>query len=272
MGLKISSFIINYNDSQYLPEQLNSILAQIRPPDELIFCDDGSTDDSLEIAEFYRSEFEEIGVEYTVYQAPKNMGICGIANYAASLAKYELLSGGCSTDRYLPNFFQKQAKAFELYPSAGLAFSDPYHFTDRGGSNPNELNLPSEFNHFSPEKTCQFLKQQSFISGFTTVYKTELWKKFGGLRPEFAHHSDWFLNLKIASIYDVVAIKGPLAQTRWRAEGYAEKGVHNPKIQTETLDKLAEEARIDTELRNFMLASDSWRWLGNGQYLRDSLK
>lgn len=270
--MKISAFIINYNDSQYLPEQLNSLLNQSRPPDELIFADDGSSDDSVEIAEFYRSDFEELGVEYTVYSSPQNRGICNIANYAASLAKYELLSGGCSTDRYLPDFFKKQLEAFAKYPEAGLAFSDPFHFADNGGTNPNKLNLGSDFVCFSPVESQVWLRNNPFISGFTTVYKTQLWRDYGGLLTEFAHHSDWWLNLMIATNFPVVAINGPIAHTRWREKGYAENGVNNPEIQLPLLDKIAKECNINIELRKFILESNSIRWLGKySKYLQDKL-
>ena len=44
-----------YNGAQFLKEQLASIAAQFRPPDELVVCDDGSSDGTGEIVkEFAR--------------------------------------------------------------------------------------------------------------------------------------------------------------------------------------------------------------------------
>jgi glycosyltransferase involved in cell wall biosynthesis len=39
-----------YNGAKYIAAQLASIAAQTRLPDELILCDDGSTDATLQIA------------------------------------------------------------------------------------------------------------------------------------------------------------------------------------------------------------------------------
>jgi glycosyltransferase involved in cell wall biosynthesis len=44
-----------YNGEKYLAEQLESILRQTRPPDELVVSDDGSTDSTLQILEQFRA-------------------------------------------------------------------------------------------------------------------------------------------------------------------------------------------------------------------------
>jgi len=46
---KVSIALCTYNGEAYLQEQLESILAQTRLPDELIICDDGSKDRTVEI-------------------------------------------------------------------------------------------------------------------------------------------------------------------------------------------------------------------------------
>ena len=44
------------NGGAYLAEQLASLAAQSRTPDELVICDDGSTDDTIAVIEqFQRS-------------------------------------------------------------------------------------------------------------------------------------------------------------------------------------------------------------------------
>ena len=71
-GGKVSVIIPNYNYSRYLPERLRSILSQTRKPDEIIFLDDNSTDDSIAIAA------EILGgdnVEYTILSNEKNLGV-----------------------------------------------------------------------------------------------------------------------------------------------------------------------------------------------------
>lgn len=49
--MKISIAMATYNGAKYLREQLDSFAAQTRLPDELVVCDDGSSDDTLNILE-----------------------------------------------------------------------------------------------------------------------------------------------------------------------------------------------------------------------------
>lgn len=49
----ISVCLASYNGAKYIKEQLDSILLQIEPNDEIIISDDGSTDNTLEIVNSY---------------------------------------------------------------------------------------------------------------------------------------------------------------------------------------------------------------------------
>src|SRR5213080_381833 len=52
----LSVALCTYNGAAYLGEQLDSIVAQSRPPDELVVCDDGSTDETVEVLETFLAE------------------------------------------------------------------------------------------------------------------------------------------------------------------------------------------------------------------------
>src|SRR5689334_10550643 len=54
--MKISVAMCTYNGEKYLPQQLDSIAAQTRSPDEMIICDDGSTDKSPEICKEFAAK------------------------------------------------------------------------------------------------------------------------------------------------------------------------------------------------------------------------
>ena len=47
--LRLSIAMATYNGARFLPQQLDSFVAQDRLPDELVVCDDGSTDATLDI-------------------------------------------------------------------------------------------------------------------------------------------------------------------------------------------------------------------------------
>src|SRR5215510_13144854 len=54
--VKISIAMCTHNGAPYLAEQLNSILAQTRLPDEVVVCDDCSSDNSRAILESFASK------------------------------------------------------------------------------------------------------------------------------------------------------------------------------------------------------------------------
>ena len=47
--MRITIAMTSYNGSEFIIEQLDSILAQTRQPDELINSDDGSSDNTVEV-------------------------------------------------------------------------------------------------------------------------------------------------------------------------------------------------------------------------------
>lgn len=54
--LRISVALCTYNGAEFLAAQLESFLAQSRLPDELVVCDDGSTDATLSILENFAAQ------------------------------------------------------------------------------------------------------------------------------------------------------------------------------------------------------------------------
>ncbi|MDN3605674.1 glycosyltransferase [Kaistella yonginensis] len=51
--MKISVALCTYNGGKFLGEQLSSIFSQTLPVDEVIICDDCSTDNTVEIIQKY---------------------------------------------------------------------------------------------------------------------------------------------------------------------------------------------------------------------------
>ena len=54
--MTISVALCTYNGEKYIEEQIRSILEQTMPVDEIVVCDDGSTDGTLQIIENLRSK------------------------------------------------------------------------------------------------------------------------------------------------------------------------------------------------------------------------
>ena len=58
----ISVVCPTYNSSAYIQRTINSLLSQIEFPQEIIFSDDGSSDDTMNILENNRTSFEKYSI------------------------------------------------------------------------------------------------------------------------------------------------------------------------------------------------------------------
>lgn len=77
---RISVVMAVYNGKSYLPEQLDSILRQLRDTDELLVLDDGSEDGSRELLRAYAQKWKQI----RLYLNDKRMG--PVQNFGQGLA------------------------------------------------------------------------------------------------------------------------------------------------------------------------------------------
>lgn len=70
--MKVSVALCSYNGAKYIEQQLNSILHQTVSVDEIIICDDGSTDNTVEIAE---RVLKDSSVSFKIESNCKSLGV-----------------------------------------------------------------------------------------------------------------------------------------------------------------------------------------------------
>ncbi|TXH53500.1 MAG: glycosyltransferase [Bacteroidia bacterium] len=58
--MKISVALCTYNGSKYLRDQLNSLFSQSRKVDEIVVCDDQSTDSTMDILHAFKKQYPEV--------------------------------------------------------------------------------------------------------------------------------------------------------------------------------------------------------------------
>lgn len=71
--IRISVVIASYNGAEYIQEQLESIRNQTLPPDELVICDDRSSDNTVEVVNKYIKEHDLEG-KWSISINEKNLG------------------------------------------------------------------------------------------------------------------------------------------------------------------------------------------------------
>ena len=79
--MKTSVALCTYYGEKYLAEQLDSVLSQENPVDEIVICDDGSTDNTHSILQDYQARFPEL---FRIFINEKNLGY--VANFEKALS------------------------------------------------------------------------------------------------------------------------------------------------------------------------------------------
>lgn len=155
----VSIIMPNYNGAKYLPETINSVLAQTYTNWELLFVDDCSTDNSLEIIRSYKDS------RIKILQNDKNSGAAVSRNYALREAKGKWIAFLDSDDLWVPEKLEKQIAFME---TNGYAFT----FTDYDVIDEKSVTI----SHFKPRLdicTYKDILKHNHIGCLTVVYDSE---------------------------------------------------------------------------------------------------
>lgn len=98
----ISIAMATYNGERYIREQLDSILAQTIPFDELIICDDASTDTTWDIL----SEYAANDTRIKIYRNEQNLGFLRNFEKALTLCTGDYIALSDQDDIWLPEHLE----------------------------------------------------------------------------------------------------------------------------------------------------------------------
>ena len=120
---KISVAMCTYNGEKYISEQLDSIINQTVKPDEIIICDDGSTDRTLEIIEYYLHN-EDIVINLHINST--NLGFRKNFEKCISLCNFDVVFLSDQDDVWVNDKIESVINAFNNNSNLVYAYSDAY--------------------------------------------------------------------------------------------------------------------------------------------------
>ncbi|NJO77993.1 MAG: glycosyltransferase family 2 protein [Cyanobacteria bacterium RM1_2_2] len=118
MSVAVTVVIPAYNAASYLAETLASVFSQTFTDFEVLIIDDGSTDNTAEIAHFYTQQEQR-----AQYFLQANQGVSASRNQGIELAKGELIAFLDADDQWLPNKLEAHVKHFDASPHLGISFA-----------------------------------------------------------------------------------------------------------------------------------------------------
>ncbi len=119
--MTISIAMCTFNGARFLRAQLSSIAGQQRLPDELVVCDDGSSDDSVAIIKGFA---DGVSFPVRILTNPNNLGSTQNFEQAIRTCQGDLIALCDQDDVWLPHKLSRLSQILEQDATLGGVFSD----------------------------------------------------------------------------------------------------------------------------------------------------
>ncbi|HVX41342.1 MAG TPA: glycosyltransferase family A protein [Gemmatimonadaceae bacterium] len=129
--LTLSAIIPTYNRAHLVGRAIRSVLASVRPTDEILVVDDGSTDDTERVVRAFG--------ERVTYVRSSNGGAGRARNIGVSLAKHPLVAFLDSDDEWIPGELEWKRRILEARDDVLFCFSDFLMQDEQGIEHPHYL-------------------------------------------------------------------------------------------------------------------------------------
>lgn len=187
----VSVLLPVYNGARYLRLAIESILAQTLTNFELLVIDDGSSDESRDIAQGYVDEDGRVRV---LSQA--NAGIVTALNWGLANARGEFVARMDSDDISLPMRLAQQLAYMRANPDVVLV-GGKAQLIDAHGL---RTGLPSNSSRYACTNLAIFPPQVLTAVHPLIMMRTEAIRKLGGYRSDFPHAEDHDLFMRMSRI------------------------------------------------------------------------
>ena len=211
----VSIIMPSYNSSAYIAMSIESVVRQTFLDWELIICDDGSDDESLDIAIRYSHTDSRI----KVFENKNKKGVAGARNTCMSKASGRYIAFLDSDDLWNENKLELQIK-FMQENSFSFTFTY-YEVIDERGVYQKSYKAPGKVN-------LKIMRLANFVPCLTAIYDSKILGKVN--QPEIEKRNDFALWLKILSLNkDLYAYCLPVVTAKYRKNNY---GLSSRKIST----------------------------------------
>jgi glycosyltransferase involved in cell wall biosynthesis len=169
MRIMISVAMCTYNGAKYLPQQLESIANQTIPVEELVVCDDGSTDDTIEIL---RSFAESCGFPVHIHSNQQNLGSTKNFEKCLLLCQGDILFLCDQDDIWREDKVQQQIAYLNSHPQKDAVFSDGLMIGSDSNPVGGTIWQEIEFDAVMQEKWIKGKSHEILFNGFVVTGAT----------------------------------------------------------------------------------------------------
>jgi glycosyltransferase involved in cell wall biosynthesis len=215
---KVTVVTPNYNYARYLPQRLDSILAQTYQDFELIILDNASTDNSREVIESYAKDPRV----KMIFNAKNNGSTFKQWNLGLSHARGRYIWFAESDDYAEPSLLETLVDRLDRYPKVGIAFSQSWAVDENSQVLYNCISLPdyydspkshwrADYVNSGRDECAKYLYWQNTIpNASAALLRRKTLDRAGGVPDDFLLCGDWMTYAKMLSISDIAFVSSPL--------------------------------------------------------------
>jgi glycosyltransferase involved in cell wall biosynthesis len=219
----VSVVLCTFNGAAYVGEQIDSILAQTRPPDEIVIADDGSNDQTLEIATRHIARARPPKLpRVAVLEISKGLGVTGNFARALAAATADVVFLADQDDVWRRDKIERQLDGLARHPRAMLSVSNASLIgadgADMGTSLFDALHVGGrELAAIGGDQPTSTLVRRSVLLGMTFALRRPILESALPIPPSWPH--DYWLSLMASSL-------GPISVTTDCLVGYRQHGTN----------------------------------------------
>jgi glycosyltransferase involved in cell wall biosynthesis len=203
--IKISVIIPCYNSALYLPEAVESVLNQTLKEIEIIIINDGSFDNTKEVAETLIEE----NINYNISLINQNdSGLASARNHGIAKAQGQYILLLDADDLIAPTMLEECSQVLDNYPHISLVYTDREDF--------GEIEKIWQAGKFDLSHVKYF--NQIY---YCSLFRKQIWEGIGGYRTNVSGFDDWdFWIAAAARGYQGYHIAQPFLKYRRRQNSY----------------------------------------------------
>ncbi|MFN7898957.1 MAG: glycosyltransferase [Synechococcaceae cyanobacterium] len=220
----VTTIIPVYNRANMLVQAVQSVVNQDYRPIEVIIIDDGSTDDTLEMAKHLEAEKPD---EIIVVQQ-RNAGPGLARQKGLELARGEFIQYLDSDDLLLKEKFTRQVDMLRRRPDCQACYSISHDHFMQNSEYPNKT--PTKGTGEYQEKLFPRLLVERWWSTNTPLYRHDVLRSIGPWKP-LINEEDWEYDARLAALNATLAwVPESLSIKRWssREEHLSNDGNYDP--------------------------------------------
>lgn len=193
-----------YNKAPYVAKAIESVLGQTYRDFEVIVIDDGSTDQSLEVAKTFENK------SITIVSQP-NSGVSTARNNGVKIAKYPYICFLDADDWWHPTFLEEMKRLITDFPDAGI-YGSGYYIVKNGQERIAPIGVPQGFERGIIDYCEVYAKTLCMpLTSISVVIPKHIFDEEEGFKSKLKFGEDFDLWIRIALKHKVILVNKPLA-------------------------------------------------------------